>query len=195
MKKIKIIVFKLTNTFLGFVLFFFLKIAREFEKSKQLKGFTACGENLHVGKDLSVINRGGVILIGHDVSILNRCLILTNSSGSVKIGNNVFIADNVKVCSENAHITIGNDTMIADDVAIRASNHGIRIGQLIRLQEDTYQNIKIGNDVWIGSGVKILAGSVIEDGCVIAANSVVNCTVKSGGVYGGVPVRKISDRT
>ena len=34
--------------------------------------------------------------------------------------------------------------------------------------------IKIGSHVWIGSRVSVLKGAVIPDGCVVAANSVVN---------------------
>lgn len=37
----------------------------------------------------------------------------------------------------------------------------------------TPNEITIGNNVWIGCGVKIYKGSVVPDGCVIAANSIV----------------------
>lgn len=36
------------------------------------------------------------------------------------------------------------------------------------------RNIRVGNHVWIGSRVTVLKGAVIPNGCVVAANTVVN---------------------
>ena len=53
------------------------------------------------------------------------------------------------------------------------------------------KGIVIEDDVWIGSGVKILDGVVIGKGCVIGANAVVTKSTESYGVYVGVPAHKI----
>ena len=45
----------------------------------------------------------------------------------------------------------------------------------------------IGNDVWIGAGVKLKTGLTIGDGAVIAAGAVVTKDVPPGTVYGGNP--------
>lgn len=55
-------------------------------------------------------------------------------------------------------------------------------------------NIKIGNDVWIGYGVKIMSGVTIGDGSVIAANACVSKDVAPYTIVGGVPARKIKNR-
>ena len=53
---------------------------------------------------------------------------------------------------------------------------------------------KIGNDVWIGLNVIILAGVTIGDGAVIGAGSVVTKNVPPYGIWGGVPARQLRQR-
>ena len=55
-------------------------------------------------------------------------------------------------------------------------------------------NTVVGNDVWIGRGCLICDGSYIEDGVVVAANSVVKGRLLKNGIYGGSPVRLIKFR-
>ena len=81
--------------------------------------------------------------------------------------------------------------MIAEYVSIRSSNHGIVNDFPIRSQENQYIDIEIGRDVWIGRGVMITAGSNIQDGVVIGANSVVTKSLitEKNAVYVGNPAR------
>jgi len=54
--------------------------------------------------------------------------------------------------------------------------------------------IKIGNDVWIGSRVTILAGADLGDGCVVGAFSVVAKSVPPYAVVVGNPAKVIKYR-
>ncbi|WP_345291134.1 acyltransferase [Flavobacterium hankyongi] len=58
----------------------------------------------------------------------------------------------------------------------------------------TPNEITIGNNVWIGCGVKIYKGSVVPDGCVIAANSIVRGVfTKQNTLIAGHPAKVIKE--
>ena len=53
---------------------------------------------------------------------------------------------------------------------------------------------RIGNNVYLGSGCKIIGGVYIADRCVVGANAVVvHDIIEEGITVAGVPARKISD--
>lgn len=52
---------------------------------------------------------------------------------------------------------------------------------------DMFQHVRIGNDVWTGHNVNILAGVSVGDGAVIGAGSVVTKDVPPYAIVAGVP--------
>jgi len=52
----------------------------------------------------------------------------------------------------------------------------------------------VGNDVWIGDNVTVLAGVRIADGCVLGVGAVVTKDTEPYGIYGGIPARLIRHR-
>lgn len=127
------------------------------------------------------------------------------------IGINIYIADNVllkntKLLSIKDNfsihefsyvdaaggIDIGNNVSIAHNCSLISFEHSWDDNEVpIKYNKTLLKQIKIGNDVWIGCGVRILSGTIIEDRVVVAAGSVVKGTLESGFLYGGVPVRKL----
>ncbi len=75
------------------------------------------------------------------------------------------------------------------------SNHQIQKSQRINEQPIEANNIVIENDVWLGTGVKILSGVTVGQGSVIAAGSVVNQNVPPYTIFGGTPAKQIGKRT
>lgn len=67
-----------------------------------------------------------------------------------------------------------------------------------KFQEYKYADDKhllvIGNDVWIGSYVRILEGVTIGDGAIIAAGTLVTKDVEPYAIVGGVPAKVIKYR-
>ena len=55
-------------------------------------------------------------------------------------------------------------------------------------------DIRIGNDVWIGYNVTIMAGVTIGDGAIIATNSTVTRDVAPYSIVGGNPAIEIKKR-
>ncbi len=57
--------------------------------------------------------------------------------------------------------------------------------------QKTAHVVRIGNDVWIGYGGKILAGVTVGDGAVIAAGAVVAKDIAPYSIVGAAPAKTI----
>jgi acetyltransferase-like isoleucine patch superfamily enzyme len=94
--------------------------------------------------------------------------------GSISIGDKTIIGPGVKLISEN-HIFSNSNIPINDQGVSR-------------------KGIDIGANVWIGANSIVLDGVSIGNGTVIAAGSVVNTSLPSNVVAGGVPVKVLKSR-
>lgn len=56
------------------------------------------------------------------------------------------------------------------------------------------KGIKIGDDVWLGAGAKVLDGVTIADGTIVGMGALVTKDTEPYGVYVGIPARKIKSR-
>ena len=81
-------------------------------------------------------------------------------------------------------VEIGKNVLIASKCFISDTNHGdLNINDTGYLDTPpnkrplTTKPTKIGNNVWIGENAVILAGSVIGDGCIVGANSLVSSVI------------------
>lgn len=83
------------------------------------------------------------------------------------------------------NIIIHPDTVMGERCSI---SHGVTIGVL---GGDRAGVPRLGNDVYVGSGAKILGPVTIGDGAVIGANAVVLEDVPAGATAVGVPARII----
>lgn len=113
---------------------------------------------------------------------------------NIYIGKNVFINRGVLITAP-APITIGNDVLIGPYVVFNSANHTFADGNdLIRNQGHDLGPIEIGDDVWLGARVTILAGVKVGEGAVIGAGAVVTNDVEPYSVMGGAPARVIKRR-
>jgi len=131
------------------------------------------------------------------INIERKCRIKENValvcySGFIHIQNNVLIGRNTVILAHGG-VEIGEKTLISPNCLIVASNHICSLNNIdFQEQGFTKQKIKIGRNVWIGGGSKILGGTTINNNVVVAAGSVVSrMTLDSGFIYGGIPAKKI----
>lgn len=85
---------------------------------------------------------------------------------------------------------IGNNVSIAHSSSILTSTHTYSDFNLPINIMNPKKTVVIHDDVWIGCGVRILCGVHIDTRCIIGANSLVNKSVDSFSIYGGVPAKK-----
>lgn len=148
---------------------------------------------------INALSRDG-ILLGNNVSIQKRTII--ECTGSLRhLGKGLVLGNNVGIGSNSflgcaGGIEIGDDTIIGNYVSFHSENHNFDRNDIpIRLQGVNHKGIKIGNNCWIGAKVTILDGTVVGDGCVIAAGAVLNGkTYPSNSVVGGVPAKILKNR-
>lgn len=92
-------------------------------------------------------------------------------------------------------LSIGDDVRIAAACVLVPANHGTAPnGVPMRKQSIEKLGIKVENDVWLGTGVRVMDGVVIGRGSVIAAGAVVTKSTNEFGIYGGVPAKLIKMR-
>lgn len=105
------------------------------------------------------------------------------------VGNN-FYCNHDCVFLDCNKITFGDNVLIGPQCGFYAATHPV--DPAVRLRGLEYaQPIQIGNNVWIGGGVKVLPGVTIGDNCVIGGGSVVTCDIPANCVAVGVPAKVI----
>tara|TARA_R110001592_G_scaffold363109_2_gene680476 strand:- start:172161 stop:172724 length:564 start_codon:yes stop_codon:yes gene_type:complete len=139
------------------------------------------------------VKYGGCINIGNDCEI-HHGVVLASYGGDIEVGNDCSFNPYCVVYGHGG-LHIGNDVRVATQTVIVPANHNfIDKSKCIKEQGLTRQGIVIGNDVWIGAGVKILDGTKISNGAVVAAGAVVNKNIGAYEVHGGVPNKMITKR-
>jgi galactoside O-acetyltransferase len=105
----------------------------------------------------------------------------------VHFGSGIYCNSNLTLV-DDAEIYVGDDCMFAPNVVIATAGHPI----LPILRSHNYEYsvpVRIGKNVWIGSGVQVLPGATIGDNSVIGAGSVVTGDIPANVIALGVPCR------
>lgn len=131
----------------------------------------SCKGQGFIGRNVTIKNLQNLTL-GKNFSIHANCYI--DAAGEVIIGDNVSIAHNTSIIS---------------------FEHQWGVTSLpIKYNPTKLSKISICDDIWIGCGVRILAGTSIQSRVIVGAGTVVNGTnLDCNSVYVGIPARKVKD--
>lgn len=143
-------------------------------------------------------NLGAGVFIGANTCLL--CMDDPNgkdSKSKLIIGKGTSIGELNNIRAAGGTITIGENCILSQFITIVAANHKIDRDKLMIDQAwDTTKNfVNIGNDVWIGSHVKIMPGVNIGDGAIIAAGATVTKDVESYSIVMGSPAKFVRYRS
>jgi acetyltransferase-like isoleucine patch superfamily enzyme len=109
-----------------------------------------------------------------------------------RIGDNVSIHEMCYIDATGG-LTLGSDVSIAHGTTIMTGTHDHRAsGQKFRDAAVMLRAVTIGSNVWIGAGVRIMAGVTIGDNVVIGAGAVVTRDIVENSVAVGVPARVVA---
>lgn len=107
--------------------------------------------------------------------------------GTLVLGTNCSFGENTSFFLHE-RVTIGDNFLGAPGIAFVTGDHEVNNLNYVGSE------IKVGNNVWLGFEVVVLAGADVNDNVRIGARSVVTRGVYPPGVYVGVPAR-LNNRT
>lgn len=108
---------------------------------------------------------------------------------NITVGNNFFLNLNCKLM-DSGKITIGDNVFIAPNVCIITEEHAMDAEQRAAGLEYTYA-VNIGDNVWICAGAMVLPGVTIGSNSVIGAGSVVTKDIPPNSLAVGNPCKVI----
>lgn len=113
---------------------------------------------------------------------------------NITIGKRTFINVNCTIIDApeivESKVCIGSDCLLGPNVQLLAVSHDIVPSE--RLKKANYaDDITIGDNVWIGGGVTILAGVMVGDNSVVGAGSTVTKNIEANCFYAGNPAVKV----
>lgn len=143
-------------------------------------------------------------------------LILPVEGKLPEFGNDCYLAENAVIVGD---VITGDQCSFWFHSVVRGDVHYIRLGNKVNVQDGaiihcTYQkapttignNVSIGHralvhgctihdNVLVGMGAIVMDQVVVEPNCLIAAGAVVleNSILKEGGVYAGVPAKRVKE--
>lgn len=154
------------------------------------------------GKDSIIMHPSNIpdsqyIKIGSNVTILQNARIqvfnkLTGNDANVTIGNNCYIGTSLSILA-GANVEIENDVLIASNVLITSENHGMNPESEIPYMNQPLlcKPVKIKEGTWIGEKVSILSGVTIGKKCIIGTNAVVTKDIPDYSIAIGIPAKVV----
>lgn len=141
-----------------------------------------------IGENCSISCCDSERLIIRNSQIDNGTFIFADENSKIEIKDS-FIFWNCNITAKES-ISIDSGCAIAEMVVIRDQNHIVDPSNTQNpFKKYDIAPIKIGKNVWIGAKASILKGATLEDYTIIAASAVVNTTVPSKQVWGGIPAK------
>jgi len=120
-------------------------------------------------KERTLLNIEGKLIISGTYSISTGVRIDVGKAGVIRIGKGGYINSFTKIIIHHS-LTIGNNCMISWDCQFLDEDfHSIKYDA----RHENNNEIVLGDNIWVGCGVKVYKGSFIADGCVIASDSIV----------------------
>jgi acetyltransferase-like isoleucine patch superfamily enzyme len=147
--------------------------------------------------DLVVLDAKGTTNDGIRVGeggFLGRGTILSCKDGDIRLGAHVNIGFHSQVFSGSS-VVVGHHGLFAAYTYLVGGGHAFEQADVpVIAQQRESRGITLGDDVWLGTGAKVLDGVRIGNGVVVGANAVVTTDLPDGAIAVGVPARVVRSR-
>ena len=152
------------------------------------------GKNLYLEKNVQFLRNKKNIFLSDNIAIKEGAKLCScNENAKIQISDNVSIGYNTLIFS-SISITIGKNTMIGSNSSIIDSKHGNKIDSIMVSQDEIFESVEIGDDVWIGANCVITSGSKINNGTIVGPGTVIWGELESNCIYLGNPYRFVGKR-
>ncbi len=133
--------------------------------------------------------------IGDDTLIARDCVLLVKQ-GYLKIGRNCSIGSHTMLGAASG-IEIGDHAIIAGQCYFGGGRYKTKLGAGPMVTQGLYSRgpVVLGEDVWVGAGVRVLDGVRVGNGAILGAGSVVTRDVPDNAIVGGCPATVLGMRT
>lgn len=139
------------------------------------KNSIVCDAGVVLGAiNIRIIGNRSVVKFGFRSRIDSLSLFIEGDNCLLEIGDMTFISEATMIIDEDGtEIRVGEGCMFANGIEIRTGDcHGI-FDSVTRERLNPGASVLFGNRVWLGSGVKVLKGSTVADGCIVGTGSIV----------------------
>lgn len=166
--------------------------------------FIEAGVHMDYGENIIIGDR---VFINSNVTFIDSPFIAANNSELSNIEANNNELSNIEVNSADSligqnkvdpalqlgEIRLGDDCLIGPNVQFLAVSHDIDPALRKAHKYNYADNITLGNNIWLGAGVIVLAGISIGENSVVGAGSVVCKDIPANTFVAGNPAVKIRD--
>lgn len=192
----------IANIFFAFILYIFKNIKCSFNVSMSHNIFFYLIKNKFKNIDLRDAVLGSGVQLNDGINFYNKPEVF----GKVKIGKYSSInGPATRICAEISEIQIGSFCSIASGVVIQEFYHNYNmvttyninsniIGASVENEKISKGPIIIEDDVWIGSNSVILSGVKIGRGSIIGAGSIITKDIEPYSIVGGNPAKTLRKR-
>lgn len=140
---------------------------------------------------LSTVNNPEMISIGDGSFIKNFTVLRGKRPKGITIGEDCRVNQFSFLAGS---IEMGDGVRVANQVSMHSFDHGTDPEKAIYEQGLDMGEIRIGDDVWIGSGARILKDVSIGEGAVVGAGAVVTSDIEPYTIVAGNPAEEIGER-
>ncbi len=174
------------------------------------------GRNVSFGQGI-VLRHPGKIRIGDDVVVDDYVLLDAkgDTNAGIDVGSGSFLGRGTILSCKNGDIVLGEHANIGFHCEV-FSGSSVRVGRHALFAAYTYlvggghefekaevpvieqprasKGIILGDNVWLGTGAKVLDGITLGSNVVVGANAVVTESLPDGVVAAGIPAKVLRSR-
>lgn len=128
-------------------------------------------------------------------TVIKAFAVINTTGGRIQFGRQCAISCFNLIGTGKADVIVGDHVRFGPHVSAAGSSRRFKSKEeLIMNQGYDHDGLRIGNDVLVGAGARIMSGLSIGNGAVVGAGAIVTRDVPEYAIVAGVPAKVIGER-